>query len=333
MPQILRLRTASCAQDDIAPESGNAQPVLGKRAVYRYDKIWHICLVNQCIVVMIKDEFVDRFLEAKVISEIEELYYYTTLDTFINGIIRKGEFALWAGHVDYMEDKQEFEKGLSIVKSIDVLDPAVALNIGSAKNIFPYQLSLSMAKDCYPMWHIYGKGMLSVMLIIDAKLLKSNLKDRYARLGECIYEGTEEGRLAEQFVEDLTNVDMHSRLPNNHKYNEFISLFPYLYKDSQYNCEKEVRIFNSVRDDDAEYMRFKRVGNVVKPFKEMNFSSEVLKGIMLGPCSEDVYRMNAESLNMMLRINGFDHVRLVYPDDILQMSRNCILKSGITIRG
>lgn len=71
----------------------------------------------------------------------------------------------------------------------------------------------------------------------------------------------------------------------------------------------------------------------MKPFKEMNFSSEVLKGIMLGPCSEDVYRMNAESLNMMLRINGFDHVRLVYPDDILQMSRNCILKSGITIRG
>ena len=71
----------------------------------------------------------------------------------------------------------------------------------------------------------------------------------------------------------------------------------------------------------------------MKPFKEMNFSPEVLKGIMLAPCSEDVYRMNAESLNMMLRINGFNHVHLVYPDDILQMSRNCILKSGITIRG
>lgn len=69
---------------------------MGKRTVYRYDRIGHICLVNQCIAVMIKDEFVDRFLEAKVISEIEELYYYTTLDTFINGIIRKGEFALWA---------------------------------------------------------------------------------------------------------------------------------------------------------------------------------------------------------------------------------------------
>lgn len=59
---------------------------------------------------MTKDEFVDRILEAKVLSEIDELYYYTTLDTFVNGIIRKGEFVLWAGHVDYMEDKQEFEK-------------------------------------------------------------------------------------------------------------------------------------------------------------------------------------------------------------------------------
>lgn len=282
---------------------------------------------------MTKDESVDRILEAKVLSEIDELYYYTTLDTFVNGIIRKGEFVLWAGHVDYMEDRQEFEKGLSIVKSIDVLDSAVALNIGSAKNRFPYQLSLSMAKDCYPMWHIYGKGMLSVMIILDAELLKSNLKDRYARLGECIYEGTEEGRLAEQFVEDLTNIDKHSGLPNNHKYYEFISLFPYLYKDSQYNYEREVRIFNSVMDDDAEHMRFKRVGNVVKPFKEMSFRPEVLKGIMLAPCSEEVYRMNAVSLNMMLRINGFNHVHLVYPDDILQMSRNCILKSGITIRG
>ena len=240
---------------------------------------------------------------------------------------------LWAGHVGYMEDKLEFEKGLNIVKSIDVLDPAVALNIGSAKNRFPYQLSLSMAKDCYPMWHIYGKGMLSVMLILDAELLKSNLKDRYARLGECIYEGTEEGRLAQQFIDDLTNVDKHSRLPSNHKYDEFISLFPYLYKDSQYNYEREVRIFNSVMDDGAEHMRFKRVGNVVKPFKEMSFRPEVLKGIMLAPCSEEVYRMNAVSLNMMLRINGFNHVHLVYPDDILQMSRNCILKSGITIRG
>lgn len=282
---------------------------------------------------MTKDEFVDRILEAKVLSEIDELYYYTTLDTFVNGIIRKGEFVLWAGHVGYMEDKLEFEKGLNIVKSIDVLDPAVALNIGSAKNRFPYHLSLSMAKDCYPMWHIYGKGMLSVMLILDAELLKSNLKDRYARLGECIYEGTEEGRLAQQFIDDLTNVDKHSRLPSNHKYDEFISLFPYLYKDSQYNYEREVRIFNSVMDDGAEHMRFKRVGNVVKPFKEMSFRPEVLKGIMLAPCSEEVYRMNAVSLNMMLRINGFNHVHLVYPDDILQMSRNCILKSGITIRG
>lgn len=183
------------------------------------------------------------------------------------------------------------------------------------------------------MWRIYGKGMLSVMLILDAKLLMSNLNDRYARLGECIYEGTEEGRLAEQFVEDLTNVDKNSGLPSNRKYNEFISLFPYLYKDSQYNYEKEVRVFNSVRDDDAEHMRFKRVGNVVKPFKEMSFRPEVLKGIMLAPCSEDVYRMNAVSLNMMLRINGFNHVRFVPQDDILKMSRNCILKSGITIRG
>ncbi len=285
---------------------------------------------------MTKNEFINRILSVDVLNRTtnNELYYYTTLDTFINGIIHCNELILWAGHIDYMEDKEEFEKGWSIIKSLKTMDRSVALTLNSIKTCYPYQLSLSLARDSYPMWQIYGSNQPAVMLILDYNLMLGWLNEQFAKLGKCIYEGTKEAELAIAYISDESKIDPQMHLPNNKDYEEFINLFPFLYKGSPYQYEKEIRLFNTVnKETKSSKLKFKRIGNIVKPFKELHFPPQVLKGIMLSPCPDELYKTNAQSLKMLLHHNGFNHIKYATPNKLYLINGKCnILKSEIPIR-
>ena len=62
-----------------------------------------------------KNDILDKYLGIAPFSDDEEIYYYVSSEIFVNGIIRPNELALWAGHVDYMEDQMEFKKGMELI--------------------------------------------------------------------------------------------------------------------------------------------------------------------------------------------------------------------------
>ncbi len=245
----------------------------------------------------------------------DTLYYYLPASTFLNCVIKNGDITLWGGHVDYMQDQMEFQKGMSIIRSITEMDRAYSLTIEKGfKNRFPFQLSLSCAKDSYPMWKIYGHDELAVMLMLDYKLIKN----KFEFISECIYEGTEEYESIVSFIEGRQWLE--NRRPKTNQIENFLLQFPYLAKSRHYEYEREVRIFREVRRND-EKLNYRISGNKIIPFKDFVFPKETLKSIMISPCSDEEFQLTKQSLGWKLNEQGFSHLHLgnpFFPDDIVK---------------
>lgn len=261
-------------------------------------------------------QIIDKYTNSTGGTSFDTLYYYMPVSTFLSGVIKNDNITLWAGHVDYMEDQMEFQKGMEAIRSIKEMDQAYALTIENGiKNRFPFQLSLSRAKDCYPMWKVYGHGELAVMLMLDYEILKKS----FGFISECIYEGTEEYNTITQFLEGRGWLNQKGQ-PKTNQIENFLLQFPYLAKDKHYAYEQEVRIFRGVRKDDDK-LNYKISGNLVIPFKDFIFPREVLKGIMISPCTEEEFQLNKKTISLKLREHNFTHLHLgnpLYPDDIVK---------------
>lgn len=251
----------------------------------------------------------------KCVSQ-DTLYYYLPASTFLNSVIKNGDITLWGGHVDYMQDQLEFQKGMSIIRSISEMDNAYPLTIENGiKNRYPFQLSLSRAKDSYPMWKIYGHGELAVMLMLDFELMKNE----FEFISDCIYEGSEEYESIITLLKDRQWLDKKG-IPKSDQMGNFLLQFPYLAKDRHYEYEREVRIFRGIRSND-EKLNYRISGNKVIPYKDFVFPKKTLKSVMIGPCSDEEFQLTKQSLGWKLKEHGFSHLHLgnpLFPDDIVK---------------
>jgi len=267
------------------------------------------------------NDIIEKYRYGAPILDVDVVYYYRDMQTFIEKILKKEGLDIWAGHVDYMRDKMEFQKGMEIVRSIPNIDQAYPKQIElGIKNKYPFQLSLSLAYDSYPMWQSYGDKGSSVMLILDYKAIRS----KYPNIGACIYEGSEEYNLLKDFF--LSGKCLDNRYPKNSQIEYMMMYFPYLAKDYHYAYEQEVRIFRERQEHDG-HLNYKMVGNSLRPFKSLIFSKETLKGIMISPCSEETFVMNKRTLEMALIEKGYDKFPLDSP-----ISKGCIFPSDILVR-
>lgn len=267
-------------------------------------------------------QIIDKYTNLSAGVSYDTLYYYMPVSTFLNSVIKNGKITLWAGHIDYMEDRLEFEKGMGIIRSITEMDQAYALTIEhSIKNRFPFQLSFSRAKDCYPMWKIYGHGELAVMLMLDYGLMKKE----FEFISECIYEDSEEYETIKSFIEGREWLNRKGQ-PKNNQVESFLLQFPYLAKDKHYAYEQEVRIFRGVRKNDDK-LNYKISGNIVVPYKNFVFPKETLKGVMISPCTDEEFQLNKTTISLKLIEYGFTHLHYSNP-----LFEDSIVKSEILIR-
>lgn len=210
----------------------------------------------------------------------------------------------------------EFQKGMEIIRSITEMDQAYALTIEhGVKNRFPFQLSLSRARDCYPMWKIYGHGELAVMLMLNYSLMKKE----FEFISDCIYEDTEEYETIKRFIEGREWLNQKGQ-PKTNQIEYFLLQFPYLAKDRHYAYEQEVRIFRGVRKNDDK-LNYKISGNMVVPYKDFIFPKETLKGIMISPCTDEEFQLNKKAISLKLMEKGFSHLHFsnpLFPDDIVK---------------
>lgn len=247
----------------------------------------------------------------KMMTRTDEIYYYTGLDTLINGIFKTSEeICLWASRWDFMNDPEEFRVGMKEFRLFEEEKYAWVKDAILKRLKQSHLISFSEYKDFLPMWKMYGDGGRGVMLIFDFNEL---FKQWGGQLHPCMYKGT---KVYNQSVDELyhffSNSD-YNCLSDNQKIYVFIhmlSLFVSISKNLDYVYEREVRITDigngAVR---KKYEQKYRVANgVIIPYVEAFMPKESLKGVCLGPLVNS--ELNQNTLKELLQNKGYDNVEV-----------------------
>lgn len=228
----------------------------------------------------------NTFFKYKDLENINELYYYTDTSTLLNGILRPKEICLWASRWSHLNDTQELSCGIEAIRAIG--GPDYLTETLHKCNSLGHIISMSMAKDYLPMWNIYGDKGKGVMIVFDTQEL---LKQYDGRIQPCIYSNSEYDIAVLEEIANPKGSPWLSMEIEQRIYASFIQsmYFAILRKDYHYEYEKEVRIIglgNPYYDAKKEIKYRYGKGKII-PYIEENLPKSALKGIWLGPLSEN----------------------------------------------
>jgi hypothetical protein len=245
----------------------------------------------------------------KLLQSDGELYYYTTLDALVNGILNsENGVCLWASRCSHLNDPEEMNVGLSEFEILGELDWAR----NSVKNVMNcnHSISFSEYKDYLPMWKMYGDGGNGVMLVFGTQEL---MKKWHGMLQPCMYKGTKEYNTSIESISNLQGNTELTKLTTIQKQiimTKMIQMFVLVTKNDDYLYEKEVRITglgNPQFQQECE-QKYRVTNNTIIPYVEAIMPKESLKGVCLGPLVKS--ELNQNTLKEFLRDKGFDNVEV-----------------------
>lgn len=247
----------------------------------------------------------------KMITKTDEIYYYTGLDTLINGLFKTSEeICLWASRWDSMNDPEEFRVGMKEFRFLEEEGTVWVKDAILRRLKQSHLISFSEYKDFLPMWKMYGDGGRGVMLIFDFKEL---FKEWGGQLHPCMYKGTKAYNQSVDEIYHFSNNSDYNILSDNQKIFMLIhmlTLFLSISKNLDYVYEKEVRI-TGIGDgaDGKKYEQKYRVANgVIIPYVEAFMPKGSLKGVCLGPLVKS--ELNEKNLKEFLRDKGYVNVEV-----------------------
>lgn len=275
----------------------------------------------------LKEDYDNRALKEKIESVNESLvdapcntenrlYYYVDLSVFINCIVEKSELidrkiSLLAGHCDYMNDSSEFRIGHGVIKENKAINPSIAHNIEELKNLSPFMISFSKAKDSLPMWHLYAKDAGGVMLCFDMKKISALFK---RKIKNVIYNNSKAYTAMCDYIVNTDKylskeIDSSTGEPTNKAVETFqkaLEWFPFITKTAYFEYEQEVRL-SRIDWSDKDMMYIPKHG-LLCPYRKLYFPANFLKEIYLSPkLSSELTR---QSLRKFLDQNSLSEVEI-----------------------
>ncbi len=256
----------------------------------------------------------NTFYEFKSLQSQHEVYYYTDMSTFLNGIVvnkpePNKEICLWASRYSYLNDEEELQNGLERLKLLGAPDYLVeGLSQMHSKD---HIISLSMAKDSLPMWNTYGDKGNGVMLVFDTKRLLSH----YAgRLQPCFYSESQYDNNIEDTIGNLKFGQNYLKMNKEQQIYVHIflaSMYVILRKNKKYDYENEVRIFGigSEYFDETKEIHYRYAKGKVVPYVTEYLPRNVIKGVCVGPTSE--YDLSSKALKEFLVSRGLGHCNII----------------------
>ena len=247
----------------------------------------------------------------KMMTRTDEIYYYTGLDTLINGIFKTSEeICLWASRWDFMNDPEEFRVGMKEFRFLEEEGTVWVKDAILRRLKQSHLISFSEYKDFLPMWKMYGDGGRGVMLIFDFKEL---FKKWGGHLHPCMYKGTKVYNQSVDAIYHFTKNSDYSFLSDSQKIYILIAmltLFVSISKNLDYVYEREVRITDMENETDGKkYEQKYRVANgVIIPYVEAFMPKESLKGVCLGPLVKS--EVNQNTLKEFLCNKGYENVEV-----------------------
>ena len=242
----------------------------------------------------------------------KELYYYTSTNTLIDGIITEKpeigkEICLWATRWSHLNDSTENRIGLDLMLEMgtpkEIVDQ-IRANVN--KN---HSISLTTQFDFLPMWKMYGDNGNGVMLVFDCE----KLIDKYeGRLQYCIYENDDYNK---HFINTMSNLDFGLDFKEIHQIaKEYIiavifQLYCSIIKNKHFSYEKEVRIVGCgnpyfQNPESTVFYRYSN-GKVIPHVKEF-LPKNALKKVYLGPLAN--IELSKDTLKEFLISKNMGHV-------------------------
>jgi|GEM_PF-697198 len=243
---------------------------------------------------------------------VNELYYYTDTNTFMNGIVTKEqdkgkEICLWASRWSHLNDTSENAIGLELMKEMQTPSDVVEQIKSNINN--NHSISLSTQCDELPLWSMYGDGGNGVMLVFDC----DQLLDIYdGRLQYCIYK---DSKYDDSFIQTMANLNLgkqFEKLDNTTKqYVVCVVFMMYcsIIKNKKYEYEQEVRIVgcgNKFFDKSSKEIYYRYSNNRVIPYVKEYLPKQSLKKVYLGPLAN--IELSQNTLKEFLDSKGFNHV-------------------------
>ena len=204
-------------------------------------------------------------------------YHYTTIDALTTMISTNG-IEIWATQCQFMNDRNEIQEGLNLLKPIlsgilSKMDNAdEKLNDLYVKQTF--FSCLSVAKDSVPMWNTYGQLGNGVALGFQPHIPSS---DDYQVL-KVIYRDTQG---ESKWIRKTTELAKSSNSLSKVKLFSSIVLLPIAIKNKAFEYEDEIRL---VCDTDEVYFRSKN--GMLVPYKKFTINSCYLREIIIGPAND-----------------------------------------------
>jgi hypothetical protein len=245
----------------------------------------------------------------RMLSEQQNLYYYTDINALINGILKDREtICLWASRWSHLNDPEEIISGINELKAEFGKDLYWIPEGIERRTKHNHSLSFSVYPDYLPMWKMYGDGGKGVMLTFDTKEI---VRKFGGLLQPCIYKGSGDYK---QTREKIFKISHHPELKDLTIVQQqyvmiwMLQLFVSITKNEEYMYEKEVRLIGMGNDffGDNNMQKYRVSDNHIIPYVEVFLPIQTLKEICIGPLVKN--ELNAETLRELLYYKGYSNV-------------------------
>ena len=246
----------------------------------------------------------------RLLMEQDELYYYTDINAFVNGILRNREdICLWASRWSHLNDPEELNTGINELKSIFPKELNWMIDGIKERMKKNHSISFSVYRDYLPMWKMYGDNGRGLMLTFDTKEL---VKLWGGLLQPCLYKGSKEHIVSKESILNTKVYPYLSGLTTQQQYAMIwlLQIFVSITKNQEYDYEKEVRLIGVGNNylGNNEMQRFRVSNNQIIPYVEVFIPNVALKNVCLGPLVKS--ELNEETLKEFLRFKGYDTVEV-----------------------
>lgn len=246
------------------------------------------------------------------------LFHYTSVGTLLK-IIDNGlndRICLRATNARFFNDPYEYKFALSLLKSSMVkyekeksiknkLSQKIENKLFDNLSLIagnPFLLSLSEKSDELDMWRTYGVDGKGVSIGLDKDMLLEYSKDERntnTRLYNCIYDKNKIIKGLIKYWEHLYDkIKVNETSTSIGSFNFVFNIidFSFQFKREEYKSEKEWRLCKN--ELNSKNYKFIERDGVIIPFIEYYFPKEIIKKIIIGPCSNK--QLTKESIVTLL---------------------------------
>lgn len=267
----------------------------------------------------------------------DTLYHYTTIDAFLNMLKDENEIHFWATRYDYLNDGEEFRKGIELLnKFIPEIEQEFKIegdkkisdyiqNLGKELEYYYkvgnagfYVTSLSEKSDDLPMWRMYGSDCNGIAIGLDFQTIYKafDITETIGqeKLRKVFYEGQEHIEKEIRKIYELwQTLDIQDGKELLNEYANAVNLLCIYIKSRYFEYEKEWRIALydwDIKPDDIKLTKwnkptkFRIKDGVIIPYKKITLTVDAIKSITLGP-TYNIDR-SKDSLEMFLKSKKID---------------------------